>query len=220
MPRPRVKDVVAWVGELCGDDPRGRLQAAERLDALPRGWLEDHPLPRNKIAPLADQLARGVVGENSSLVREWCAQVLAQVPGASPEVVAALAWGLKQDDPSLLTVVVYAVGELGQDALATVPDLLRCAAHPDDEVRWRVAWALDRIGAIDQSAAATLRQMLRDGNPVVRGYAASAYGKSVNHAAHLLAELEPLLADSESFPRAEAERAVAEAGKPVFRPPQ
>jgi HEAT repeat protein len=202
---------------LCGDDPRVRLEAAERLEALPRGWLEDHPLPRKKIAPLADRLARGVAGENSPLVREWCAQILAEVPSAKPEVVAALAWGLKQDDPSLLTVVVYAVGELGQDALATLPDLLRCAAHPDDEVRWRVAWALDRIGGMDQSAATTLRQMLRDGNPLVRGYAARAYAKSVNHAAHLLAELRPLLADSESFPRAEAERAMAEAGKPARR---
>lgn len=55
MAEPRVKDVVAWIEALLG--PRA-LEAAERLEALPQGWLEEHSLPRKRFAPLVPGLAR------------------------------------------------------------------------------------------------------------------------------------------------------------------
>jgi HEAT repeat protein len=105
--------------------------------------------------------------------------------------------------------MVYAVGTLGPSAKDAVPELVARANSPDVQVRWRVAWALDRIGAKDATVAASLRPLLKDAFSTARGYAASAYAKAVGFDATLLSELEPLLDDPDPFPRAEASQALA-----------
>src|SRR5262245_14109489 len=44
-------DVLVAIADLTGDDVARRQSAIGVLEAIPRGFLEDHPLPRKKVAP-------------------------------------------------------------------------------------------------------------------------------------------------------------------------
>jgi hypothetical protein len=209
MTAPRVKDVIAWVQDLCGQDRNARHRAAERLDELPEGWFEDHSLPRTRVGPVVGRLAEVLAMDESPLVQEWCAAILAEVPSDAPVVVAALRRALGRASDAVAATIVYALGSLGASAASAVPELAAAAAHPSAEVRWRVAWALDYMKATGPEVAEAVRPLLTDERGTARGYAASAYARAVEYRTECLQALTPLLADPDPFPRAEAAKALA-----------
>src|SRR5262245_43765106 len=68
-------DVLAAIADLTGDDPVRRESAIGVLEAMPRGFLEDHPLPRKKVAPYIPRLAQLLGSDVPVVIKKWCAQL-------------------------------------------------------------------------------------------------------------------------------------------------
>lgn len=211
MKEPRLKEVVTMVERLAGEDSEQRAAAAGFLDALPRGWSEDHSLPRTRVAPLISRLARVLVVDPNPTVKQQCAQIIAEVPVAGPDVVQALRLSLTHPKTETVLSAVYALGTLRKDASMAVPDLILAAAHPSIEVRWRVAWALDRLEASGAPVVDAVRPLMVEDDPIARGYGVRAFARAANGEPLLLDELLPLLSDHDPFVRAEAQRGRAHA---------
>jgi HEAT repeat protein len=207
----RVKDVVSLIEQLAGEDRPARAASARTLDALPQGWFEDHLLPRRRVAPLVSRLAQTLLTDSDPLVKQLCAEVIAEVPVSSPAVVVALQECLLNPKPRTVVAAVYALGTLGEAAAAAIPTLLGTVAHPSIEVRWRVAWALDKMGASGRAVVDAIRPLIAEDHPTARGYAVSVFAKAADGDLVVLEELRPLLKDSDAFVRTEATKGLARA---------
>ena len=69
-------DVLAAIADLTGDDPARRKSAISVLEAIPPGFLEDHPLPRKKVAPYIPRLAQLLGSDVQVVIKKWCAQLI------------------------------------------------------------------------------------------------------------------------------------------------
>ncbi len=105
-----------------------------------------------------------------------------------------------------------ALGRLGPQAGAAVPDLITATSDYRPEVRWRAVWALGRIGPAAAPAAFALRIALAD--PDVRWRAAEALGAIGPGAADTVPDLVSLLHDPSSSVRWRAAVALGAIGSP------
>jgi hypothetical protein len=80
-------DVLAAIADLTGDDPARRESAIGVLEAIPRGFLEDHPLPRKKVAPYIPRLAQSLGSDVPVVIKKWCAQLIGESGIQSPELL-------------------------------------------------------------------------------------------------------------------------------------
>ena len=93
-----------------------------------------------------------------------------------PADVALLAAAL--DDPRGRDAAAFALGELGPAARDAVPALLALGRSDDARLLVRVAWALSRIAGDDASVQATLAEIARSPQPLVRRVAEAALART------------------------------------------
>lgn len=193
---------------LVEEDAQKRETAVHRLDSLPLGFLEDHPLPKAKIKPILPKLAETLNSTNSERVREWCAQLLGEAHVGSPEYVPALTRALDSKGTRTLISVIWALGDLAEHAAPAVSKLAPLLKHHFPEVRWRVAWAIERIGQSEAPLTLELASLFQDSDPLVRGYAVLAFAKLAPRTEATKSQLMAAAGDLHAFPRMHAEAAL------------
>jgi hypothetical protein len=119
-------DVLAGIADLTGDDPARREFAIGLLEAIPKGFLEDHPLPRKKVAPYIPRLAQLLGSDVPVVIKRWCAQLIGESGIQSPEILDALLGAL--GNSSAAAPSAWAVAQL-QRAAKAVDDMPRIHAQ-------------------------------------------------------------------------------------------
>src|SRR5262249_31048159 len=104
-------DVLAAIAHLTGDDRAQRESAITVLEAIPRGFLEDHPLPRKKVAPYIPRLAQLLGSDVPVVAKKWCAQLIGESGIQSSEILDSLIGALRINDDGVLVSALWAIGE-------------------------------------------------------------------------------------------------------------
>jgi len=181
-----------------------------------RGWAADAlgfaSLGGDVPAPVVE-LLRGALSDPSPLVRSYAAHALVRLDAVdgSPEIVAALVFGLTSERVDLAHGAVEGLGRLGPSAASAVPGLARILADPSpEETRGdSAAEALDRIGP---TGVAALLDAVAIGGPRVKGHAFAAAWRRRPLLARLLPMAIADLADPDPRVRRQAAGAVGLAG--------
>lgn len=132
----------------------------------------------DSIPALADAIARG-----PSTVTAAAAEALGRIGG--PQAIEILAKTLGSRDASIRAAVAVGLGEAAIPGAPALDDPHRQAAaravasailvERDQEVKWRMTWALDR--SFYQSQAPVLRRLLTDDSELVRLFAVQGLGR-------------------------------------------
>jgi len=150
-----------------------------------------------------------MLGKRSALRIALCPAILlwsiAAVPQANQANETALVNALRNADPRVRRNAVEALGGLGKEAAAAIPDLVLALNDRDMDVRWGSAVALGKIGS---QATASLIRALGDASVNVRLGAALALGRMEPRAKEALAVLIVALNDREGRVRENAAEAL------------
>jgi HEAT repeat protein len=176
-------------------------------------------------------VALGAAGPNAKAAAEAVAEALRDPnPATRLEAALAVAYiGAEPGRPEALGLIrtaladrngaglvpvrpLEALGRLGADAAAAVPDVLPHLARPEDWCRARAAEALGRIGRPAATAAPALTQLLKDNDLLVRIHAAVALWRVTGQAERVV----PVLAAALSEPA--LSRMTPLNFAPVYRP--
>jgi HEAT repeat protein/lysophospholipase L1-like esterase len=179
------------------DDPLVRAGAAYALGGI--GSASAPAMPE-LVARLADADER---------VRWRAADALGKLGPGTGEV-APLASLVRDEASPGRGLAAQALGRVGAEARAAVPELIQAAADARPDVRWRAVWALGRIGPAAAQAVPALRAGLVD--PDLRWRAAEALGAIGPPAAAAAPDLVRLLDDPSSNVRWRAATALGEIG--------
>jgi HEAT repeat protein len=201
-------DVLAAIADLTGADVARRQAAIRALEAMPRGHLEDHPLPRKKVAPYVPRLARLLGSDVPSPVKKWCAQLVGESGITSPETLSALIRALENKDDDVLVSAIWAIGEYGPGGTSAVAALVPLTRHATREVRWRAVWALTRARPKGQQYAEVFAKLFADEDYLVRGYAVIGFASAATPSSWAVAQLERAAKDVHDMPRIHAQRAL------------
>ncbi len=136
-------------------------------------------------------------------IRRQAAVALGRIQGENVggRAVAALIAALSDSDASVRGGAALAVWHHGDAAIAAIPRLVEQLQDRDDEVRWRVTYALSRIDSPEKHEA--LRVHLTDSHPWVRTF--SARGLRYPPDPRAVSPLRRLLVDRESSSTARVE---------------
>lgn len=126
-------------------DPRAPASPARSSAGTNHGARPAPRLTRSPSACEVPVLVSELLGHRDPTRREAAAYRLGRCGADRPEVVTALARGLEDDDRNVRWAVDHALAELGPDAAAAVPALVRLLA--DRERKEWASWVLYRIGA-------------------------------------------------------------------------
>ena len=212
-PSHAVRVAAAWA---LGDIGTGGTSAVPRLRAL----LEDPD-------PLLRAGAAHALGEIGDAAKPAVRQLIARfadgdehVRWSAADAVGKLKPGTG-DLPPLLRLLTdapgpgrglaaEALGRIGPEARAAVPELIETAFDTRADVRWRAVWALGRMGPAAAAAVPLLRRTLQD--PDLRWRAAEALGGIGPGAVDSLPDLVALLRDPSSSVRWRAASALGAIG--------
>ena len=116
----------------------------------------------------------------------------------------AAEWAAQLDSPtaSERSAAAVALGRLGPQGAAAVPQLAELLGDDDEEVRANAAWALGHVGPAAAEAVAELADALLDDSAAVRGRAAVALGALGASAAPAAEVLRDGLRDADPASRA------------------
>jgi HEAT repeat protein len=201
-------DVLAAVADLAGDDTARRQTAIGVLEAMPRGFLEDYPLPRKEVAPHIPRLAQSLTSDAPTVVKKWCAQLMGESGIQSPELLDSLICALESEDDGVLVSALWAVGKYWANGTPTVGALIRLLAHPNRDVRWRAVWALAQVRPTGQHYAEVFAKLFEDGDHRVRGYAVLGLISAATPSPWAVAQLQRAARDEDDMPRLHAQRAL------------
>src|SRR5437764_7531679 len=109
--------------------------------------------------PAVPIICRGLEDE-SPLVRQTAAAILAEFDGLEDSAVKALADALADEDAVVRRRVATTLGLLGAGAAAAVPALTAALRDPDESVRYSAVAALGEIGPAARSAVPELQSAL------------------------------------------------------------
>lgn len=113
----------------------------------------------------------------SSLVHQDVGRLAALALGCmGPDAVGPLRGVLASTKTSQREDAIYALGMIGADAAAAVPDLIAALSDGEPEVRRRAAYALGQIGAPSRDSTPVLIEGLQDIDLGARVLAAEALG--------------------------------------------
>jgi len=206
-------NVLAAIADLTGDDPARRESAIRTLEAIPRGFLEDHPLPPKKVAPYIPRLAQLLGSDVPVVIKKWCAQLIGESGIQSPELLDSLIRALDMKDDGVLVSAVWAIGEYRAKGMAAIDALMRHTAHPNREVRWRAVWAIETIRPVGQRYAELFAKLFDDGDYLVRGYAVLGFISAASPSPWAVAQLQRAANDVDVMPRNHAQRALEQWAK-------
>jgi HEAT repeat protein len=199
-------DVLAAIADLTGDDVARRQAAVRVLEAMPRGFLEDHPLPRKKVAPYVPRLGRLLASDVPNPVKKWCAQLVGESGILSAETLSALVGALENKDDEVLVSTIWAIGAYGPGGSPAVDALILHTRHPNREVRWRAVWALSRIRPKGQRYAEGFAKLFADEDHLACGYAVIGFASAATPSSWAVAQLERAAKDVHDMPRIHARR--------------
>jgi HEAT repeat protein len=202
------KDVLAAVADLAGGDTARRQAAIAVLESIPLGFLEDHPLPRKKVAPCIPRLARLLGADVPIVIKKWCAQLIGESGIQSPELLDSLIPALETKDDGVLVSAIWAIGEYRAKGTAAIDALIRHTGHPNREVRWRAVWAIEAIRPRGQHYAEVFAKLFDDGDSLVRGYAVLGFISAATPSPWAVAQLQRAATDADDMPRIHAQRAL------------
>lgn len=196
--------------------PSARAQAAVDMAALPPGAVDRELLARliNDRDPVVREAAiRSAASRcGAEIADALLASLVRYGPGlyrvarytlgrSSAPILPVLERYLASPAPYVVRLCVDVLGDRGE--AGALPLLLPRAAHPDKEIRLRVARAMRKLAGPEAERA--LRHLLGDPAWEVRAQAATAAGA---HAGALAAQLEVAARDRNPWVRANAERSL------------
>jgi len=91
-----------------------------------------------------------------------------------PDATDSLTRMLRDKDNRVRGTTAYVVGEIGQQAKATIPDLTELLQDEDHQVRIAAVWALGKMGADAKDAMSDLKDLLENESEQLREAAAEA----------------------------------------------
>ena len=202
-------DVLAAIAELTGNDPALRDSAIAVLEAIPRGYLEDHPLPRKKVVPYIPRLAELLGSDVPVVIKQWCAQLIGESGIQSPEILNSLISALGINDGGVLVSALWAIGEYRAKGKAALDAVARHTTNRNREVRWRAVWTIVEMRPVGQQYAELFANLFDDPDYLVRGYAVLGFIVAATPSAWAVAQLQRAAKDGDDMPRIHAQRARA-----------
>lgn len=206
MNEPKVKEVTEWIIALCEGQEKEKEHAARNLESLPRGYFDEHSIPKSKIKHCLNALPNVLLTTQSQDLKKWCVQLIGEFRLSSAESIRALHYALNDNSDNVLISTIWALGEIRAKGNETETLIIQKVNHPNKDVRWRVAWALSQIDYEMQDTTNALIKMLKDEYELCRGYALIALDRHPNLSKLILYEVMKLTYDSESFPRETAKK--------------
>ncbi len=206
-------DVLAAIADLTGDDPGRRESAIRVLEAIPRGFLEDHPLPRKKVAHCIPRLAELLASDVPVVIKEWCAQLIGESGIQSPEILDSLIGALRIDDDGVLASVLWAIGEYRAKGRKALDAVARQTTNRNREVRWRAVWAIGEMRPVGQQYAELFAKLFDDPDYLVRGYAVLGFISAATPSTWAVAQLQRAASDEDDMPRLHAQGALEQWAK-------
>ena len=126
-------------------------------------------LEKRQMSHVLSEVLAGVVDSSIGCILETMEDI-------DPEVVNALIEALKVPDNDIRINAVWALGKIGSQARAAVPELMEALEDKDWKVRFPAAWTLGRIGPDAVETIPSLIHALGDRNVDVRREAVQALG--------------------------------------------
>jgi len=126
-------------------------------------------LEKMQMNPALSEVLAGVVDSSIGCILETMEDI-------DPEVVTALIEALKIPDNDVRVNAVWAIGKIGPQARASIPELMEALVDNDWKVRFPAAWALGRIGPDAVETIPSLIHALGDRKVDVRREAVQALG--------------------------------------------
>ena len=182
-------DVLAAIADLTGADPSRRESAIGLLEAIPQGFLEDHPLPGKKVTPYIPRLAQLLGSAVPVVIKKWCAQLIGESRIQSPEILDALIGAIDNNDDGVLVPALWAIGQYRAKGKAALDAVARQTTNRNREVRWRAVWAIVEMRPIGQQYAELFTNLFDDPDYLVRGYAVLGFISAAAPSAWAVAQL-------------------------------
>ena len=126
-------------------------------------------LEKMQMNPALSEVLAGVVDSSIGCILETMEDI-------DPEVVTAIIEALKIPDNDVRVNAVWAIGKIGPQARASIPELMEALVDNDWKVRFPAAWALGRIGPDAVETIPSLIHALGDRKVDVRREAVQALG--------------------------------------------
>lgn len=169
-------DKEAFLALVSGDDEKVRA-ALEELNARELGHFEDHPVSAKLVKENLPSLIKVWNETTDPTCREWVLQFVADARVADPTVKPLVVNALSDPKTRFLPTVLYLMGT--QPALfADVGELLvPLAHHPDEGVRWRVAWFISNVRNPDSSMRKAILMLRNDAYDTTQVYVRECLGK-------------------------------------------
>jgi hypothetical protein len=203
--------VQKWIAALCGENPGAQKHAAEKiLDLNQDYFIGRKKLPvENKIRLLASlRIAADKTSE--PLVIAACSRLAGELKYWSADTQAILQRGL--DEPEATTAALAATGKIGPEA-ESLADIIAGLRSSEFEVRFRIGWALGRIGKGSDRIISTLISLADDPHSTTSGFAVEALGHLARSGdARIAQTVFRKLSDQDGFFRGAAVRAAAKSG--------
>ena len=155
------RDKEAFLALISGDDDKVR-RALEELNSRELGHFEDHPVSAKLIKEHLPALINLWNASSDGTCREWVLQFIADAGVAEPAVKPLVLQALSDPKSRLLPSVLYLMGT--QPALfADVGELLvPLVRHPDEAVRWRIAWFISKVRSASPSMMKAIQTLKGD----------------------------------------------------------
>ena len=128
-----------------------------------------HELEKRQMGQILSEVLAGTIDSPTGCILETMEDI-------DPEVVHALIEALKVPDNDVRVNVIWALGKIGPQARAAVPELMEALGDKDWKVRFPAAWALGRIGPDAVETIPSLIHALGDRKVDVRREAVQALG--------------------------------------------
>lgn len=202
------RDVLAAIADLTGDHPERRESAIHALEAIPQGFLEDHPLPRKKVAPYISRLAELLGSDVPVVIKKWCAQLIGESGIQSPQLLNSLIDALRINDDEILVSALWAIGEYRAKGRLALDAVARHTTSRNREVRWRAVWAIVGMRPVGQQHAELFANLLGDSDALVRGYAVLGFIAAATPSEWAVTQLQRVASDVDDMPRIHAQRAL------------
>jgi HEAT repeat protein len=175
-------------------------------EAAAIGLGEIGPAARDAIPALIEVLENQQ--ERDVSYRKWVVRALGRVSRGDQRVVPLLFKSLEAESGEAYQAA-FELNELGQEARAAVPALIRTLKHNDLTVRIIAAEAVWTLDPGNKDALATLLHLLKDLSEEVRAAAAEALGKLGPSAEAAVQMLKDALQDKDRSVRERAKEALS-----------
>lgn len=198
-----------WLKDLGATPSARRTKAAEHLLATSEFYFDEKKLDANE----REQLLRSLVSfasDDDPVVREACVYIAGLLHLWSDLTERLIRLALRDSEPKVQAMAVFTTGQLGTAAAPLVRDLLGLSSHADERVRFRVAWALPRLGVRTGEVVAALSELAGDTHRTTRMYAVDALPYCLHTSAEFISDVvSTSLDDSAAEVRGAACRAIA-----------